>query len=285
MNTRAKMKKITSIILVILLACTFASCNFNQNKSAFQFKEVEGGYGVHRYKGASTQPVLDIPDTYENKPVTEIMKFGIANSEYIKTLNIGKNITKIDVWAMTNCKILETINVSEDNPSFKSVDGALYSKDMTQLIAYPNGKTPLTKNKEDEVTDGGGFVVPDTVQTIADNAFYLSDNLYSIQFNEGLLTIGNRAFLKCVNLTAINLPNTVTKIGADAFSYCNTIKELEIPSSVEEIADYAFFSTSSSLEKITIHKKSADELKLGKSWTPVAKKSINGKIDIEYVGK
>ncbi|MGN1421592.1 MAG: leucine-rich repeat domain-containing protein [Eubacterium sp.] len=261
----------------------FGVYTFTSNQNSY--KDNEDGCGLYKYKSTSTEEVFDVPDTYEGKPVTELMAFCLSNSEYLKELNIGKNIKTIDVWALTNCPLLESINVDEDNPYFTSVDGVLYNKDKTELICYPNGKTPLETDKSGAITGGGTVVLPDSVKSIRDNAFYMCSNLYSVTFNEGLEKIGNKAFLKCENLQTIDLPNTVKTIGTDAFSYCNSVTSLEIPSSVETIGDYAFFSTASNIDKVIVHKESADGLSLGKDWIPNQSDKINKKIPVEYVGE
>lgn len=276
------MKKLFAAVLAIILACTLTACSGVGDQTSIQFKEAENGYALYRYKGASTQLEFDVPETYEGKPVTELMAFSIANSEYLQTLRIGKNIEKIDVWALTNCPMLREIQVDEGNASFKSVDGVLYNHDMTVLIAYPNGKTPLVTDQDGTVTGGGELKLPSSVKEIRSNAFYLCANLYSVTFNHGLEKVGDKAFLKCANLSALDLPDTLREVGTDAFSYCNALTTLEIPASVRKIGDYAFFSTASSLEKIVIHQKNADQLELGTDWMPNKKNSVREKVAIEY---
>ncbi|MGN0532425.1 MAG: leucine-rich repeat domain-containing protein [Eubacterium sp.] len=274
---------IAFVVVIALSFAAFGSYTYSSNKNSF--KQTEDGYGLYRYKSTSTQEVFDVPETYEGKPVTELMAFSLANAEYLKEINISKNIKTIDIWALTNCPLLESINVDENNPYFCSVDGVLYNKDKTQLLFYPNAKTMLKKDKSGAIIGGGTLVLPDSVVSIRDNAFYLCSNLYSITFNQGLKTIGNKAFLKCENLQSVEFPNTVEEIGTDAFSYCNSLKAVEIPSSVKSIGDYAFFSTSTQIKKVIVHHNSESDLSLGKDWLPNQSEKINKKIPAEYVGE
>lgn len=273
----------SAILALFTVMLSFSSCT-GESSGNLKYKEAENGYALYRYEGSSTERTFTIPDTYNDKPITELMAFCISNSEYLEVLNIGKNIEKIDPWALTNCPVLKAINVSEDNEYFTSVDGILYSKDMTKLIAYPNGKTALTTDKDGKVTGGGTIKLPDTVKVIGENAFYMCSNLYSIEFNEGLEKVENKAFLKCTNLSALEFPETLTEIGVDSFSYCDSLTHLEIPSSVKSIGDYAFFSTASSIDKIVVHHPSADSLTLGKDWIPNIKNNVREKVAVEYVG-
>lgn len=274
----------SAILALLTVMLSFSSCTTGGENDNLQYKDAESGYALYRYKGSSTEKTFTVPDTYSEKPVTELMAFCISNSEYLEVLNIGKNIEKIDPWALTNCPVLKAINVSEDNKYFTSINGVLYSKDMTRLIAYPNGKTALTTDKDGKVTGGGTIKLPETVKVIGENAFYMCGNLYSIEFNEGLEKIENKAFLKCTNLSSLEFPETLSEIGVDSFSYCDSLTHLEIPASVKSIGDYAFFSTSSSIDKIVVHQPNADSLTLGKEWTPNKKNNVRDKVTVEYVG-
>ncbi len=275
----------TGILLLALLTGLLSSCSVT-GRNAPEYKDNADGCALYRYTSASTETVFTVPDTYEGKPVTELMDFSLANAEYLTEIHIGKNVKTIGIWAMTNCQNLEAIYVSEENPYFKSVDGVLYNKDMTQLLVYPNARSRIVTD-EGGNTLGGEFVVPDTVKSIRANAFYLCGNLRSITFNEGLETVGDKAFLKCGGLESLALPSTLVEIGTDAFSYLDNAKltVIEIPASVEKIGDYAFFSSSSSVEKVIVHKNSAADLELGKDWLPNQKNAINKEAPVEFVGE
>lgn len=278
------MKKIVAAMLaVVVLVMGFSSCSMQENKP--RYKNNADGCALYRYKSLSTEKAFTVPDEKDGKAVTELMRFSIANAEYLEELTLGKNITTIQERALENCPNLKKITVSEENQYFKSVDGVLYNKDMTKLLCYPNAKSPIIRDEEGNYISGGDFVVPDTVKEIAPFAFYLCSNLYNIEFNEGLEKIDKMAFIKCTSLAELHLPSTVTEIGVDAFSYCDSLKRIEIPSSVQKVEDYAFFSTISNVEKIIIHQDKESDIAFGKNWEPNIKNTINGHPPIEYVGK
>ena len=260
-------KRIQSILagtlLCALLAGVFSSCSATGN-SAPEYKANADGYGLYRYTSTSTEESFTVPDTYEGKSVTELMDFSFSNAEYLKEIYIGQNVKTIGVWAMTNCQKLE----------------------MTELLVYPNAKSPIVTGENGE-TSGGEFTVPDTVLSIRANAFYLCGDLRLITLNEGLEKVGDKAFLKCTGLESLTLPSTLKEIGTDAFSYLDNAKltTIEIPSSVEVIGDYAFFSTASSVQKVIVHKNSEADLKLGTDWLPNQVNSINQAVPVEYVGE
>lgn len=277
------LKRAISLILLSLIAVmSLSSCSMTDK--APQYKENADGLALYRYKSSSVQTELTVPDEKDGEAVTELMDFSAANAEYLKTLNLGANIKTISKWALTNCPVLESINVSPDNPYFTSVDGVLYNKDMTELLVYPNAKSVIERNENGDYVSGGEFTVPDTVKVINENAFYLCSNLYKINFNDNLEKVSDKAFLKCGSLSELNLPKNLKEIGVDSFSYCDSLKLVEIPSSVEKIGDYAFFSAGTSVEKIIVHKNSENDLELGEKWLPNVKGKINVTVPVEYVG-
>lgn len=70
------------------------------------------------------------------------------------------------------------IMVEEDNLNYYSLDGVLFTKNMTELIRYPEGK------------EGDTYQVPATVTSIGDYAFYGCAGLESIDLPEGVTSIG-----------------------------------------------------------------------------------------------
>ena len=106
------------------------------------------------------------------------------------------------------CSALESIEVDEENPSMKSVDGVLFSKDGTRLYCYPIGKQP-------EV-----YTIPDAVEWIGASAFEGSQNLTTLTIPSGVTYIGECAFADCNNFTDVycyaeNVPSTGSTVFGD----------------------------------------------------------------------
>jgi hypothetical protein len=64
-----------------------------------------------------------------------------------------------DMNPFKGCTSLESIEVDEDNPAMKSIDGVLFNKNISKLYAYPAGKK------------AGSYVVPESVTWVGMNAF------------------------------------------------------------------------------------------------------------------
>ena len=124
----------------------------------------------------------------------------------VTSAEIPSTVADIGENAFSTCMLLETINVSPDNPNYSSLDGVLFNKDMTILLTYPLGKP-------DEA-----YTVPDSVKEIAIKAFWVNQHITSVTLPDGSTTIGEAAFYNCKSLTSVDIPESVTDINGFAFS-------------------------------------------------------------------
>ena len=86
-------------------------------------------------------------------------------------------------------------------------------------------------------------ILPQTITTIEESAFYSCDSLKEIVFPPKLTTIYRWAFYDCDGLEEISIPNSVTKIGNAAFSHCDKLTTVTLPNSEVEIEESAFWMT------------------------------------------
>lgn len=113
------------------------------------------------------------------------------------------------------CRLLESISVSADNPNFCSVDGVLFTKDMSELIAYPASKSI-----------GGEYVIPENVKSINDTAFCYA-KLDNIVLPLNLEEIGYSAFWGSW-IENITIPASVSYIGEDIFGNCTWLDTVNV---------------------------------------------------------
>ena len=136
-------------------------------------------------------------------------------------------------------------------PQCKTIDGILYSKDMSALLVCPRGKNESITIPEG-VTEIKAFAFanseieevsfPDSLKKIEKHAFYECSRLKEVSFPDSLKKIEKHAFYECSRLKSVDFGNGIDEIdGAMAFAYCS-ITKLEIPSQIKTIGDGAFYN-------------------------------------------
>ena len=94
-------------------------------------------------------------------------------------------------------------------------------------------------------------IIPDSVTSIGDYAFYNCRSLESITLPNNVISIGNDAFYDCNSLKEIIIPDSVTSICDYAFSFCKSLTSVTLPDNITSIS-YGTFYDCESLEEIII---------------------------------
>ena len=113
------------------------------------------------------------------------------------------------------------------NPAYSSVDGVLFDKAQSTLIAYPGGL-------------GGSYSVPSTVSGISWYAFSLCAGLTNVTIPSSVTRIEGGAFYSCSGLTGIVIPSSVTSIGDSAFSWCTSLAGIYFQGNAPSAGSYVF---------------------------------------------
>lgn len=91
--------------------------------------------------------------------------------------------------------------------------------------------------------------IPNTVETIGDDAFKDCTNLNNVVIPNSVLYIRSGAFGNCSSLTSVNIPNSVISI-AGAFSGCTNLTKINISNGVKYMQ--AAFAGCTSLTSFTV---------------------------------
>ena len=122
--------------------------------------------------GSCTDLFVVIPDrSPDGDIVTAIEDKAFYGNKEIKAVEIPSTVSHIGHMAFGECSALVYISVDITNKSFTDISGVLYSKDGTQLLAYPaaSGTAELS--------------ISVSVTQIADMAFYGCDTLEIIRYD------------------------------------------------------------------------------------------------------
>ena len=167
---------------------------------------------------------LTIPNSV--KSIGRLAFYGCSG---LTSITIPSSVTSIGQQAFAGFRGLTSIVVESGNTKYDSRNNcnAIIEKATNTLIAG-------CKNT----------IIPSSVTTIGQNAFYECRGLTSIVIPSSVTTIGQNAFYECSGLTSVTIPSSVTTIGSSAFWGCSGLTSIVIPSSVTSIGNYAFDSCS-----------------------------------------
>ena len=129
---------------------------------------------------------------------------------------IGNSVTSIEYFAFGECTDLTSIKVDGSNTKYDSrenCNAVIETKTNTLILGCKN------------------TVIPNSVTSIGNYAFYYCTGLTSIEIPNSVTNIGECAFERCTGLTSVEIPNSVTSIGEDAFRECTDLTSIKVDGS------------------------------------------------------
>jgi hypothetical protein len=186
-----------------------------------------GGGAFDVFRGCTDPTTVTIPDS-----VAKIERYVFSECMKLTAISIGSGVNSIGIPMFEGCPKLVAINVAASNPFYMSVDGVLFDKGRTTLVACPPART-------------SPYTIPDGVTSIENMAFAYCSGLTSVTLPETLTSIGSWTFGSMTfafsGLTNITLPNSLTNLGSFCFAQCSNLQSATLSSSLTRLPNGAFY--------------------------------------------
>ncbi len=164
--------------------------------------------GAYAFAQCSNEKII-LPDG-----LVHIGEGAFAWNGSLAEITIPASVVSLGSSVFWECYGLTNISVDADNMTYASLDGVLFSKDLTTLLLFPQGRT-------------GEYTIPDQVTRIGYAAF-LGSRLANIVIPEGVAHIGDYAFDFCNGLTEMTIPDSVVGVGYRVFDRCSALTNVSI---------------------------------------------------------
>jgi len=138
-------------------------------------------------------------------------------------ITFSSSVNTLGNFMFRECNALTSIDVDPANPLFSDIDGVLFNKEGTELMAFPPGR-------------GGSYTVPDGVKTIGGGAFAYCDFVTSITLPSSVASLDREAFLECDRLAQLTLPGSLERLGGNLVDKSKSLKSISVNSPGSELA-------------------------------------------------
>ncbi len=203
---------------------------------------IEGG----AFYGCSGLTAIVLPES-----LTLLGNWALANCTSLTTVFLPASATTSGN-PFTGCSALTSIDVHSDNVNLASLDGVLYTKAFTVLLAFPGAKTAVD--------------IPNTVLTIANFSFAMCTNLSSVVIPEGVKRIGSNAFQGCTGLTKLDIAGSVTRIESLGFFDCISLASITSHATVPPTLDVTVFGNVPKAIPLKVPAESISEYSTANQW-------------------
>ena len=225
-------KIIVVIVLLIAIGCSIYLSVRAVHSDTYKYKDLgDGTYELVKFSNPGD--IIDItidyvvdPETGEkdtSKPISVINEYAFNCDEILNSISFGKDIKEIDGKSIYSCWWVQNVWIDDENPYYCDLDGVIYTKDLTEVVFYPNDHDKYLRAKlgYDNLLDDQGQPMEELWGTTE-------------RYDEAFLAEYNKQIRTYV------IPSTVTKIGQLAFAYSN-ITDLYIPEGVKTMETMAVF--------------------------------------------
>ena len=200
--------------------------------------------GEYAFKGSTGLVDVTIPNS-----VQIIEEGAFYGCDGLTTVIIGNSVSGIGIWAFSGCSALSSINIpsavsSIGNCAFSDCLGLEHMVVETGNTTYDSREScnAIIETSSNTLIAGcKNSVIPNSVTSIGDQAFFACKGLTSITIDNSINSIGYDAFGSS-GLVSVTIGNSVESIGNYAFNSCNNLASVIIGNSVSSIGNRAFYN-------------------------------------------
>ena len=136
--------------------------------------------------------------------VTTIQNSAFGYNDKLTAVSLPSSLTSIGKYVFSGSPNLTHIDLAAQNPTYTIIEGSIYTKDGTELVAL-------------NPSISGVYTIPNGTKRIAEGAV-------AVRYLEGLIlpdsveSVATYAFYTCPNLKAVYIPTSVTSMGSKLVS-------------------------------------------------------------------
>lgn len=233
-----------------------AAAFYDSNLIEIVFPDSVKTIGEAAFHHSTSLKVANIPDSVET-----IESYAFAECYSLEEIHLGAGVRTIVYSALESP--LKKVNVSADNPYYcNDENGVVYTKDMKEIVYYPEGKTDEKFVVPEGVVSFGTLkifsrylkeiVLSSTVEkveqafwecevleriSVVENSMFFSNDEYGVLYNKDKTEL-----VRCpraITQVTYIVPDNVEKLGKYAFYYCSGLESIYLSPKITRISPFA----------------------------------------------
>ncbi len=134
-----------------------------------------------------------------NEGLVSLADYAFAETK-IKKLTLPSTLESFGLWGFYNCTNMTTVSVNSNNKYFSALNGILYNKHQTEVVACPPGLS------------ASSISLPSTVTNIRERAFQGCTKIAGLNIPEGVTVLNSSVIMGCSALKSMTIPESLTYI-------------------------------------------------------------------------
>lgn len=231
-------RRLLAALFLVSQLTLFLTCDASRFRG-FSYEDRGDSVAIVSYDGSQEGEVF-VPGEIDGKPVSTLAYGAFPGTEMdrvvlpenmttiengaflapsMRELVLPSTLSTIESGAFQRCESLYEILAHPDSVYFQSIEGALFTKDGTELVLFPPERS----------FGNEGYSVPSGVTILRDYSFSYT-RAEKITLPEGVTSIGSQAFFNS-RLMSLNIPGSVETIDPLAFWNASLLGSIEVANS------------------------------------------------------